>query len=333
MSERSRSRAIGLFVISALVLLVLGLLTFGSREFYSPKSSFVVVFTDSVRGLAAGATVAYQGVSIGEVREIAIQRDSASGALLIPVMIELRSQAVRSLVGDDDSEQRFVDGFRAKLAQQSFVTGRLMIELEYAPSLQGRTHVLDGNLPQIPTLPSALEVANAAFEDTMNKVQRMPLDDIARRLDQLLLNANALLGSPELANTIRRSDNISADSELLLHNLSQQLPLVLSDLRKAAQDVSRAAGRFETLSDKGETTLNATAALADKAQGSLALLDETLAQSSKTLASFEQLARDSQQLPPELQRSLRELETTLRSGRDLLDTLKRQPEAVIRGRN
>lgn len=333
MSERARSRAIGLFVVSALALLVIGLLTFGSREFYSPKSRFVVIFTDSVRGLAVGATVAYQGVAIGEVREISIQRDGDGGPLLIPVTVELRSQVVRSLAGKDDSEQSFTEGFRAKLVQQSFVTGRLMIELEYAPTQPGRSHVLASKLPQIPTLPSALEVANAAFEDTLNKVQRMPLDDIARRLDQLLLNANALLGSPELANTIRRSDKISAESETLLLNLGQQLPLVLADLRQAAQDVSRAAGRIEKLGDKGEATLTATAALADKARGSLAQLDSTLAQSEKTLASFDQLARDSQQLPPELQRSLRELETTLRSGRDLIDTLKRQPEAVVRGRN
>ena len=149
MSERARSRAIGLFVVSALALLVIGLLTFGSREFYTPKSRFVVIFTDSVRGLTAGATVAYQGVAIGEVREIAIQRDDDGGPLLIPVTIELRSQVVRSLAGKDDAEQRFTEGFRAKLAQQSFVTGRLMIELEYAPTQPGRSHVLASKLPQI----------------------------------------------------------------------------------------------------------------------------------------------------------------------------------------
>ena len=333
MSERARSRAIGLLVVSALVLLAIGLLTFGSREFYTPKSRFVVVFTDSVRGLVSGATVAYQGVNIGEVRSISIQRDGQVGQLLIPVEIDLQEEIIRSLVGDDEPEQRFVEGFRAKLVQQSFVTGRLMIELQYAPTEPGRQHPLTSRLPQIPTLPSPLEVVNAAFEDTLNKVQRMPLDDIARRLDQLLLNANAVLGSPELANAIHRSDRISADTEALVSTLGQELPQVLADLRRAARDVSSAAGRFEAMTAKGSAAFAATESLAQRATTSLASLDQTLAQAEQTLASFDQLARDSQGLPPELQRTLRELETTLRSGRDLIDTLKRQPEAVLRGRN
>ena len=50
---------------------------------------FAVRFAGSVQGLAAGAPVTIRGLRVGTVREISVTFDSATGALDVPVVIDV----------------------------------------------------------------------------------------------------------------------------------------------------------------------------------------------------------------------------------------------------
>ena len=70
MSHKVNAKAIGAFTILAVVLLVAGVLTFGSGDLFRTEYDVEMVFTGSVKGLNKGSAITFRGVRIGEVKEV-----------------------------------------------------------------------------------------------------------------------------------------------------------------------------------------------------------------------------------------------------------------------
>ena len=60
----------GLFVILGLLLIVTAVIVFGAGKFLKKKIIIESYFDQSVQGLEVGAPLKFQGVQIGNVREI-----------------------------------------------------------------------------------------------------------------------------------------------------------------------------------------------------------------------------------------------------------------------
>ncbi len=337
MSQTANTKLIGAFVVVAFTLLFVGVIAFGSRQLYSPREQAVVVFDSSVRGLSKGSVVSYQGVTIGEVVEIYIRKAAKSDTLLMPVVIELQSDVIqtfsdkRYFVTDDDISQT-LSRMRARMVPQSLLTGRLMIELEYAPEQPGTTYQINFDLPQIPAQQSRLEMATEGLTDTIEQIKQMPLADIAQQLDRLLISLNRVVEGPQLNQILDNATAATDGFNQLAQLLSQQLPRALADLertlattRQAANDVSDSASRGE------QTFVDASQWLADS-RSTVAQLESTLRQGELTLASYEQLVDENSSTRQQLDLTLQELNRTLRSANSLLETLNRQPQALIYGK-
>ena len=72
MSKQANTKLIGAFVIGAVVLVISGILLFGSGRLFSHQRKFVLFFEDSVKGLNIGAPVDFRGVNIGTVTDIKV---------------------------------------------------------------------------------------------------------------------------------------------------------------------------------------------------------------------------------------------------------------------
>lgn len=70
MSAKANTAKIGLFVILAVVLLVAGLLLFGAKSYFVPKSKGETAIPGEVYGLSVGSGVQLRGVPIGKVTRI-----------------------------------------------------------------------------------------------------------------------------------------------------------------------------------------------------------------------------------------------------------------------
>jgi len=164
MSIRANPTAIGLFVIGAAVLTVIGVATLASATWFGKQSTFISYFGESVNGLEVGAPVKFQGVPVGQVTNLLIQIESGDKSFQVPVeyqidLTRLTSQAGAFVQLDDEVvlRQQIADGLRAQLQMESMVTGQLYIELAYrtdaAPAqLESRPTAF----PEIPTSPSLL---------------------------------------------------------------------------------------------------------------------------------------------------------------------------------
>jgi hypothetical protein len=81
MSQRANPTVVGAFVVSALALLVFGILVFGSGAILRERTPIVAFFSGNVRGLQKGSAVEFRGVRVGTVSRVI-----CTGGGGIPVM-------------------------------------------------------------------------------------------------------------------------------------------------------------------------------------------------------------------------------------------------------
>src|SRR5690554_564929 len=132
MGRRANPVAIGAFMIGAAVLLIIGLVVFGSAGWFDDRSTFISYFEESAHGLEVGADVKFQGVPVGRVKDLEIQVGTNNQTFQVPVTYEIDLSQVRTENGEslrleDPSVLRreIEEGLRAELKLESFVTGLL----------------------------------------------------------------------------------------------------------------------------------------------------------------------------------------------------------------
>ena len=147
MSKKASTTAIGIFVIGAVLLAVVGMVVFGSGRYFTKKYNYVAYFSGSVKGLNIGAPVLFRGVKVGSVTNIAMEYDAKDVAFRIAVAIQLVESSTHVVneeytegMEETTQDELVIDlinrGLRAQLAPQSFITGLLYVKLDFFPETQ-----------------------------------------------------------------------------------------------------------------------------------------------------------------------------------------------------
>ncbi|MBA2671887.1 MAG: MCE family protein [Gemmatimonadetes bacterium] len=250
MSRRANPTAIGLFMIGALVLTLVGVATLASTSIFDKQSTFISYFAESVNGLEVGAPVKFQGVLVGRVTELLIQIEPTDRTFQVPVRYDIDLTRLTSAGGSfvqlDEPEvlrQQIADGLRAQLQMESIVTGQLYIELAYrtdpAPAeLESRPTAY----PEIPTSPSLL----AAFGTQAGSV----VGDVLR----ILFQVNEMLESVNMEE-INRSVVASAGAVERLAD-SEEIRRALHDVPEMTAQFNRTMGEMEILAARLISTID-----------------------------------------------------------------------------
>ena len=85
--------------------MIVGLLAFGSGQYFAPKDKAVLYFAGSLAGLDVGSPVTFRGVKVGTVTRIVIQYDIREQKLRIPVYIELNPEKFQIVSGKRSEHQ------------------------------------------------------------------------------------------------------------------------------------------------------------------------------------------------------------------------------------
>jgi phospholipid/cholesterol/gamma-HCH transport system substrate-binding protein len=140
MSKQASSIAVGSFVIGAIVLIVAGVLLFGSGKFFTQTHTAVAVFPGNVKGLKVGAAVEFRGVRIGSVKNIKVLMDRSKNKVYVPVYFDIERGVIEDMdfgelaenLSDkewrEEVEKLIEAGLKAQLVLQSVVTGQSIID-------------------------------------------------------------------------------------------------------------------------------------------------------------------------------------------------------------
>ncbi len=342
MSTRANPIVIGVFVLGAAVLLVLALVVWGGTGLFRTKLDYVLFFDSSVIGLNNGAPVTFRGVKVGEVTDIQIRWGTPLVAVYISLEPDLLKGTPKAGARVQIQQAVMERGLRAQLKTQSFVTGVLYVALEVAPDTPIVLRGLDKSLPELPTIPTDIEVWTAKLEKFADAVQRLPLEQIATATADTLEEIERVMKSPEVARGLKNADALLADTRALVQKLDAEVgPLsaeaqatlsdarlalkatqpALADLPRLVQDAQRLIAKVDAQADPLLTSIRSTSDAArvtmEQAQVTLGGVDRTLEQDSP--------------LGYEAVQALRELREAARALRSLADYLERVPDAPLYG--
>ena len=323
MSTKVSPTLIGAFVIGAVALIVIAILLLGSGRLFRQTRDFVLYFDNSVNGLRVGAPVKFKGVEVGSVKDIRLQLEKGAEVNKIPVIIEidleklsLRGATPELVVDREAFHKAVVDGFRGQLEMESLVTGLLYVGLDFFPGTPinfVQQENVNNKYPEIPTLPTSLELAKGAVERILNKLEEV---DFKRLIDSLTKTSD---GVGQLVSV--NSPTVKS----ILQSVDQAMP----QLRGAISD-------FRTLT--ATANKNVTNVSADlhqtltAAHSAIEQIAATMKEAETTIVSVRATIDPNSPTFYELTKSLREVSGAASSIRLLADSLDRNPQAPILGK-
>jgi paraquat-inducible protein B len=328
MSKQANKTLIGAFVLGSLVLIVAGVVVFGSGKFFSKVNKNVLFFDGSVKGLQIGAPVMFRGVQIGHVTNIVLEVNAKDLTAFIPVYTEIYPQKLVPLGDNPNFDQRYLEaliekGLRAQLQMQSFVTGQLMVNLDFYPNTPIRLVGLEKKYPEIPTIPSSLEQLTKRFEE-------LPLKEIADRLNETLAGINRLVNSRDLQASIGSLNQLLKNTDALVKHLNTEVGPLASDIRGTADAARKAFVQAEKTLTFSE---GVPGQIASSIRETLLSAQATLKETNKAVENINGIAVQNANLGYEIGRTLEQIAELSRSIRVLADYLERHPEALLRGKS
>ncbi|MGD9233581.1 MAG: MlaD family protein [Desulfobacterales bacterium] len=324
MSNRASKTVIGIFVISALALVVAGVLIFGSGDLLKERYKFMLFFQDSVKGLNVGAPVVFKGVKVGEVKDIAVIENPLKSSFYIQVIIELTSGKIKQSITKEFGgvketyeycNQLIKQGLRAELGLQSVVTGQLQIELNFHPEEKAVLFGGNDRWQEIPTIPSK-------FEKFTKTLENLPLDEIVNKLTSSLNRIDALLTSPEIPEILKSMKLTMEDARQFSYKANTEIQPLIKKLDAVLETYSKFAQNLDRQIDP----------LSSNVQKLVKMVAEASQQADKTLKTFENVVSEDSITMVELKETLKEFTSAARSIRNLADYLNRHPETIVTGK-
>ncbi len=324
MKNKVNPVAIGMFVLTAIVIMVVAVMIFGAAKFFADTEKCVSYFTESVNGLDVGAHVKYKGVVIGKVEAIKI-RPSLSGnenetpvAIVYSIDLNLFKRRIqgKQLNFNKWLAEQMHEGLRAKLNYQSIVTGMLYIELDYLAERGANYEIRykGSDLTEIPSAKTGLSEMAKELQQTFSKIAKINLDNIGNNLEKLLATANQKLEAVDSKSindstiTALNSVNALVNNPDLKQSLSN-FKILLSDADNAVKSMTK---DFSSMSKSANKTM-------EKMDGLIANADSILAPQSP--------------FRYELAMLLRNLSESLSSISNLSEYIQRNPSSILTGKS
>jgi paraquat-inducible protein B len=313
MARRFNPRIVGAFVLAATALGVAAALWLGSSRVFQHKVRFVVVFSQEIAGLEVDSPVKFRGVPVGRVASIHLSIGSPEAplqGLYMPVVIELNQSRIEEMgertdLGDKEVVRELVaHGLRARLALESFLSGRRYVDLDI---------VADAPPPTPPPFKLPYPAIPVYVEPGLQALQA----DMSRVLGKL--NALDLDG---LVSDLRRAARGIEKAASRIDDAGRSVPATLSRM-----DETLAAIRDAARSLEGQVP-----AVAGDARAALQRLTTALEQMDGTLREARLAISPGAPVPAQLEQALREVAGAARSLRVLADSLERDPSQIVRGR-
>jgi paraquat-inducible protein B len=321
---------VGMFVIGAVTLVLIALLSFGGINFFSKPQRFVVYFDESVHGLDLGSPVKLRGVRVGRVVDLNVQYDAKNKNSIVEVLCEFSRNTVKDEIGvpiDVSSRkqlQKLIDnGLRAQLGVSGLATGLLFVELDFVePTTPSPTvnAMADPKFVVVPSVPSAISEFQASLTEILANLKRVDFAGLSREMSGLLADTRKQIASLELAKLSSEWTKAGAAVNELV----------------TSGDVKRT---FAHLNETIDQVSKMLASLDAQVQPAGVKLNETLLQAQDVLKSFNEAAESARRfisaqngLGEETVRTMNQLADAAASVQRLAEFLERNPNALITGK-
>ena len=318
-----------MFVLGALALGVIALLSFGGLSLFSRPQRFMVYFDESVHGLDLGSPVKLRGVRVGRVVDLEIHYDDAANRSVVAVTCELSRNVITDakgaqlrVTGPQDVQMMVDHGLRAQLGVLGLATGLLFVELDFTdPQLYPAA--ASATVPKyvvIPSMPSAISEYQASISEILSDLRKVDFNGISKEIKALLAASSKKVNELDLKTlgdkVGRAADAVttfvdSPEAKLAMANLN-------ATLVAARSAMERLDGQVGPLSDELKQTLTA-------AQTALKALDSTAVTTRRFIQQQNQVGDD-------FTATLRQVAEAATALDNLAAAIERNPSSLLVGK-
>ena len=227
---------------------------------YIKKEQYLVYFDGSVRGLTIGSPVTVLGMHAGEVIDMRLEYDLRDSSFKIPVLLEMESERL-SIIGHESGmdlptlEELVRRGLRAQLRSGSLLTGQLLIDLNVYENAEPAKVSYEKGVAVLPTIPTSLDAIKSSLQALMNKIEKMPLEEIGQNLNGALEGVNKLANSGDVRDTLSNLNKASLQlnetlkkAEGVAAGFDEGSP-AYQDIRRTMNELSAAARSLRLMMD------------------------------------------------------------------------------------
>ena len=368
---KSQSFKLGIFVLSALALLVavVGVLG-GSRWFRRPLPMYTL-FNESVQGLEAGAPVKFRGVPIGQVRRIAIGEQEESNVIRVDMALTLGDNRLARSEFITRLQSEIQRGARARL-EYAGITGLKYVEIDYyaekgdpEPPRQSDEDLLEQGL-LVPGVASLFSGLTSNLNYTLSRIASIDFEGIGQDIGKLVASVNRLTSDEQIPTTIGHLRQASSNLESLTGKLDRQLPedavpKLLAHLDQVLQQSEAVLTKSEAAFSESVRGIEGQVRAADLPAVTKALREtlaemrqvaddlrhlsttaieqlvaakagETTAQLRQTLEQADTGIKNFDLVQHDLRGNLRRLGETLATLNDFLQSLQQDPASLVHGK-
>jgi len=249
-----------------------------------------------------------------------------------------------------ETDEEYLDeliklGLRARLESQSFVTGQLMINIDFYPDsklrLMGKEGIdLGDNIYEIPTNLSFQQKIGKTFED-------VPISELAESLRNSLKGIEGFATSEEFGKSLHYFKQTLKETRDLVSHVDEKIDPLFADVEQTFKDaqavlrnvdsqVDPLAGSIIQTSDDARKLVNNVNKRVRPIQADLAKTTKSLRAALETaensLEEVDGMVSENSEFRYQIDIFLREITLMARSLRSFADYLERNPDALIRGK-
>jgi paraquat-inducible protein B len=203
---------------------------------------YVIMFSQSIKGLVPGAPVEYRGIALGRVERILLKEsleynlkhDIEGQGADVPILVYLEPGRLAlpdtesSIEGLQRSIRLGVDnGMRASLETGSLLTGAKYVSIDYFETAEEATIGKFLEYPTIPSIETGLGQIEQKLTAVLDKINALPLEDTVGGANTAIATLNQTLASLQ---TILENQSTQ--------RLPEQLDATLQELRATLKGLS-----------------------------------------------------------------------------------------------
>jgi paraquat-inducible protein B len=187
------------------------------------------------------------GLPVGYVTEVRLEYDRAKDIVVAPVRYEIEPERIvgvgqRVFKTDQESVEAVLSkGLRASLASASLITGQQVVALDFVPDAPPAAVTMEGEDFVLPTTEGGgfAGLASSAT-DLLDKVNKMPFDQIGANLNGILKSVNDMTQGPQLKKALTDLSAMIASAQGMVQRLdTKQLPEISAGLQKTLASANK----------------------------------------------------------------------------------------------
>jgi phospholipid/cholesterol/gamma-HCH transport system substrate-binding protein/paraquat-inducible protein B len=326
MAAEQKYFKIGIFVLGASAILVVGIVLLGAGSLFEKVFVVETYMDESIQGLDVGAPVKFRGVRVGELTQVdfVAKRYGVKDGR-IRLLMKFRSDATpRTMQGDpaDVCHQLSEQGMRIRLASAG-LTGGVYLELDLMdpkehPPMEISWTPAEAYIPSVPSTGARL---TTHVENILEHMEKMRLDVISDKVVSLLEAMDGLVKKVDPA--IGDVKTLATDADTLIKDVrrvvnddvGKELKSLLASTRDVMEkEVAPAVKSIRTTADHLPATFEKIDATLDRISGTLRRVDRTLAEDGGSMDE-----------------ALDNLRVATADLRDLMGQIKRYPTQALFG--